>query len=77
MRQPGFEFQLKDEFVEFAFPKLPGKWPFALSETRLDARRRALENYLDKGGETHQQAATAHHITDLILLCSLCSACHF
>ncbi|KAF5304391.1 hypothetical protein FQR65_LT18877 [Abscondita terminalis] len=32
----------------FNFPKLPGKWPFMLSEQQLDARRRGLEQYLEK-----------------------------
>lgn len=40
---------LKREFDNFAFPKLPGKWPFSLSEQQLDARRRGLEEYLEKG----------------------------
>ncbi|CAG11857.1 unnamed protein product, partial [Tetraodon nigroviridis] len=39
---------LKREFDNFAFPKLPGKWPFSLSEQQLDARRRGLEEYLEK-----------------------------
>lgn len=42
------DIKLKDQFEKFEFPKLPGKWPFVLSETRLDSRRRALEIYLDK-----------------------------
>nr|XP_015224306.1 PREDICTED: sorting nexin-27 [Lepisosteus oculatus] len=41
---------LKREFASFTFPKLPGKWPFSLSEQQLDARRRGLEEYLEKGG---------------------------
>lgn len=40
---------LKREFDNFTFPKLPGKWPFSLSEQQLDARRRGLEEYLEKG----------------------------
>lgn len=40
---------LKREFSNFTFPKLPGKWPFSLSEQQLDARRRGLEEYLEKG----------------------------
>lgn len=40
---------LKREFANFTFPKLPGKWPFSLSEQQLDARRRGLEEYLEKG----------------------------
>ncbi|XP_076330452.1 sorting nexin 27 isoform X3 [Tachypleus tridentatus] len=39
---------LKREFPDFNFPKLPGKWPFTLSEQQLDARRRGLEQYLEK-----------------------------
>lgn len=39
---------LKKEFSGFTFPKLPGKWPFQLSEQQLDARRRGLEQYLEK-----------------------------
>ncbi|KAB0802211.1 hypothetical protein PPYR_04397 [Photinus pyralis] len=39
---------LKKEFIGFNFPKLPGKWPFMLSEQQLDARRRGLEQYLEK-----------------------------
>lgn len=39
---------LKKEFSGFNFPKLPGKWPFQLSEQQLDARRRGLEQYLEK-----------------------------
>ena len=40
---------LKREFVDFNFPKLPGKWPFSLSEQQLDSRRRGLEQHLEKG----------------------------
>lgn len=40
---------LRREFDNFTFPKLPGKWPFSLSEQQLDARRRGLEEYLEKG----------------------------
>ncbi|XP_014249297.1 sorting nexin-27 [Cimex lectularius] len=39
---------LKKEFVGFSFPKLPGKWPFALSGQQVDQRRRGLELYLEK-----------------------------
>ncbi|VDO93512.1 unnamed protein product [Soboliphyme baturini] len=39
---------LKMEFMDFNFPRLPSKWPFALSEQQLDARRRGLEQYLEK-----------------------------
>ncbi|XP_032514333.2 sorting nexin-27 isoform X1 [Danaus plexippus] len=40
--------QLRKEFLGFSFPKLPGKWPFTLSEQQLDGRRRGLEQYLEK-----------------------------
>lgn len=39
---------LKRIFEGFQFPKLPGKWPFQLSDQQLDARRRGLELYLEK-----------------------------
>uniref|UniRef100_A0A8C3G4Z8 Sorting nexin 27a n=1 Tax=Cyclopterus lumpus TaxID=8103 RepID=A0A8C3G4Z8_CYCLU len=39
---------LKREFSNFNFPKLPGKWPFSLSEQQLDARRRGMEEYLER-----------------------------
>ncbi|KAJ1371850.1 hypothetical protein KIN20_033881 [Parelaphostrongylus tenuis] len=39
---------LRREFSDFSFPKLPGKWPFSLSEQQLDARRRGLEVYLER-----------------------------
>ncbi|KAI4883204.1 hypothetical protein NFI96_011069 [Prochilodus magdalenae] len=39
---------LKREFATYSFPKLPGKWPFSLSEQQLDARRRGLEEYLER-----------------------------
>lgn len=39
---------LKREFIGYSFPKLPGKWPFTLSEQQLDSRRRGLELYLEK-----------------------------
>lgn len=35
-------------FLGFTFPKLPGKWPFTMSEQQLDARRRGLEQYLER-----------------------------
>jgi len=40
---------LKREYSNFNFPKLPGKWPFSLSEQQLDARRRGMEEYLERG----------------------------
>ena len=39
---------LKKEFPDFQFPKMPGKWPFTLSDQQLDSRRRGLEQYLEK-----------------------------
>ena len=39
---------LKREFPDFNFPKLPGKWPLKLSDQQLDTRRRGLEQYLEK-----------------------------
>lgn len=39
---------LKRIFDGFNFPKLPGKWPFQLSDQQLDSRRRGLELYLEK-----------------------------
>ena len=41
--------RLKREYSDFTFPKLPGKKLFQLSEQQLDARRRGLEQYLEKG----------------------------
>uniref|UniRef100_A0A0K2TN54 Sorting nexin family member 27 [Ceratitis capitata] n=1 Tax=Lepeophtheirus salmonis TaxID=72036 RepID=A0A0K2TN54_LEPSM len=39
---------LRREFLGFHFPKLPGKWPFVLSDQQLDTRRRGLEQYLER-----------------------------
>jgi len=39
---------LKQDFLGFNFPKLPGKWPFNLSDQQLDSRRRGLEQYLER-----------------------------
>ncbi|KAK6179876.1 sorting nexin-27 isoform X2 [Patella vulgata] len=39
---------IKREFPDFNFPKLPGKKLFHLSEQQLDQRRRGLEQYLEK-----------------------------
>lgn len=39
---------LKREFPDFNFPKIPGKWPLRLSDQQLDTRRRGLEQYLEK-----------------------------
>jgi hypothetical protein len=43
-----FHSILKKEFVDFHFPTFPSKWPFKMTDQQLDARRRALELYLDK-----------------------------
>ena len=40
---------LHQEFPDFIFPKMPGKRLFQLSEQQLDARRRGLEQYLERG----------------------------
>lgn len=48
---------LKREFSNFNFPKFPGKWPFSLSEQQLDARRRGLEEYLERGGRAPEGRA--------------------
>lgn len=40
---------LRREFASYTFPKIPGKWPFSLSEQQLDTRRRGLEEYLERG----------------------------
>lgn len=45
----GLHSRLKREFPDFNFPKMPGKKLFTLSEQQLDARRRGLEQYLEKG----------------------------
>lgn len=39
---------LKRDYLGCNFPKLPGKWPFVLTDQQLDARRRGLEFYLEK-----------------------------
>ncbi|VDO67442.1 unnamed protein product [Heligmosomoides polygyrus] len=46
---------LRREFVDFSFPKLPGKWPFTLSEQQLDSRRRY--------GDYSEKFAVASNIT--------------
>ncbi|KAJ8304947.1 hypothetical protein KUTeg_018530 [Tegillarca granosa] len=40
--------RLKRDFPDFNFPKMPGKKLFHLSEQQLDARRRGLEQFLEK-----------------------------
>lgn len=39
---------LKRQFPDFLFPRLPGKWPFTLSDAQVDSRRRGLEDYMEK-----------------------------
>lgn len=48
---------LHQEFPDFGFPKMPGKRLFQLSEQQLDARRRGLEQYLEKGEEAFRHCA--------------------
>lgn len=57
---------LKREFANFTFPRLPGKWPFSLSEQQLDARRRGLEEYLEKGKAARQPPARARWVSRLL-----------
>ena len=45
--------QLKRQFSDFIFPKLPGKKPFTLNAAQVDLRRRGLEDYMDKGNMPH------------------------
>ena len=42
-----FEF-LAFEILNHPIPRLPGKWPFGLTEHQLDSRRRGLESYLER-----------------------------
>uniref|UniRef100_A0AC35TNT7 Sorting nexin-27 n=1 Tax=Rhabditophanes sp. KR3021 TaxID=114890 RepID=A0AC35TNT7_9BILA len=39
---------LKEFYSDYEFPNLPSRWPFKLSESKLDARRRLLQSYLEK-----------------------------
>lgn len=56
----GLHSRLKREFPDFNFPKMPGKKLFTLSEQQLDARRRGLEQYLEKGKmKTYKQKSYA------------------
>ena len=52
--------QLKQEFPDFPFSPLPKKWPFKLSDQQLDARRRALEQYLDKSKHSRATLLLGH-----------------
>lgn len=42
-----FHLLLKREFSDFTFPSFPKKWPFRLSDSQLESRRKALEFYLE------------------------------
>ena len=53
-----FHLQLKRQFSDFIFPKLPGKRPFALSDAQVDGRRRGLEDYLEKGQSSRSTRLT-------------------
>ncbi|NWW43620.1 SNX27 protein, partial [Pedionomus torquatus] len=60
---------LKREFANFTFPRLPGKWPFSLSEQQLDARRRGLEEYLEKvlnGPQSSGLSSSDAHLPPLL-----------
>ena len=43
-----FHTLLKREFSDFTFPSFPKKWPFKFTESQLEARKKGLENYLQK-----------------------------
>lgn len=73
--------QLKRQFSDFIFPKLPGKWPFQLNDSQVDTRRRSLEDYLDKGEHAcHMHAcmppsqACMSHAPVTLPLHTVCSA---
>ncbi|PIK55494.1 putative sorting nexin-27 [Apostichopus japonicus] len=57
--------RLKREFVDYVFPKFPGKWPFSLSEQQLDSRRRALEHYVEKEVDVNR-AINGYQRTDSV-----------
>jgi len=59
---------LHQEFPDFIFPKMPGKRLFQLNEQQLDARRRGLEQYLEKGMIWYQYL---EHSTDCRVGCKL------
>jgi sorting nexin-27 len=44
-----FSGLLRREFPDYVFPGLPSKWPFKLSYQQLEARRKGLESFLEKG----------------------------
>ena len=55
--------ELKKEFSDFNFPKLPGKWPFTLTEQQIDSRRRGLEIYLERvcAVKVIAESSSVHH----------------
>ncbi len=66
---------LKREFPDFNFPKLPGKWPFSMTEQKLDSRRRSLEQYLEKGVALCSSNATFQGCTVYFIFCCLHLVC--
>ncbi len=60
--------QLKQEFPDFTFASLPKKWPFKLSDQQLDARRRALEQYLEKSTLTQRILLSIFYASNFSLL---------
>ena len=68
--------QLKREFPDYAFPTMPGKWPFKLSEQQLDTRRRGLEQYVEKGETIYVIKWTFCHSPNLGSFCVTQPICH-
>lgn len=58
--------QLKRQFPDFLFPRLPAKWPFALSASQVDTRRRGLEDYMEKGNTCVHIANPCMSFTSLL-----------
>lgn len=63
--------QLKQEFSDFQFNALPKKWPFKLSDQQLDARRRGLEQYLDKSKSFNSRSIVLNVKFVYRLVCSI------
>lgn len=63
--------QLKQEFPDFPFNPLPKKWPFKLSDQQLDARRRGLEQYLDKSNRCFLTHTSLSIFESILLVCSV------
>lgn len=63
--------QLKQEFPDFPFNSLPKKWPFKLSDQQLDARRRGLEQYLDKSNACFPYERESRQHRSFLLVCSV------